>query len=687
MLKRIFAAAVMAVAGLAVLAPAPARADQVPIEAFIDYPQFSAAALSPNGRYIAGVRREGTSFILVVLDWQTKQVTPIQRTTDASSMQFSGVTWKNDDILVFTVMQMVNVREVTTTRAARNSDQPDRVPVFQVYASSRSGELISLYGSQAATAGDVPVLLRNVQVVDRLVDDPDHVLLLAPGNTGSNLVRANVRNGRNETIESFPFSSNTFAIRTDRTGTPVMRQTVAAGGRGASWYRRANNRWEHIITYRGVNLANSGPDFDPAGATNEPGVMFVSARRDGADVAELYRYDTRTGQFGEKVFSINGFDMSSDGGVVTHPVTQEILGICYWTEVYQCEGRNEDFTRGYRAVTRALGPNLVVQIAGMSDDTNRWLINASGPQDMGSVYLYDRTTRALDFIGGERPSVEPEQLATQEVVRYTTRDGYQTWGYLWTPPGAPQGTPLPAVVVPHGGPEGRDFYGFDPFAMYLANRGFAVLQPNFRGGGGQGRRFVEAGWNQWGQRMQNDFEDGVRAMITAGRFDANRICVMGWSYGGYKTMAASLLNQDLFKCAVAGAGVSDLEAMMRWTREEEGGAQGVSYQYWSNSIGRPSDQMSLLRRYSPAQRASEIRMPLLLIHGQIDDIVPIEQSEIMRDALKREGREPRLITLPLENHQWAPMTIANRRTTLDEAERFIRQHIGPGVGPSASPMQ
>jgi dipeptidyl aminopeptidase/acylaminoacyl peptidase len=251
---------------------------------------------------------------------------------------------------------------------------------------------------------------------------------------------------------------------------------------------------------------------------------------------------------------------------------------------------------------------------------------------------------------------------------------------------------LPTIVVPHGGPEGRDVWGFDPFAMTFASQGYAVFQPNFRGGGGFGRAFVVAGPGQWGGRMQADVADAARHLIQAGITDPNRICINGWSYGGYVAFTASFMNADIFKCSVAGAGVSDLRAMLRWVRSGDrgdvqdggggAGARSTSYQYWTDAMGSRGD--ADIDAVSAAQNAERVGMPLLMIHGDEDITVPIEQSELMQRAMERAGKPTRLITLHDIDHYASPRNGDAWRIVLTEALAFFNQNIGPGVPPPAN---
>jgi dipeptidyl aminopeptidase/acylaminoacyl peptidase len=193
--------------------------------------------------------------------------------------------------------------------------------------------------------------------------------------------------------------------------------------------------------------------------------------------------------------------------------------------------------------------------------------------------------------------------------------------------------------------------------------------------------------------MQEDVADGTRYLIAQGIADPNRICINGWSYGGYVAFTASFINTDLFKCSVAGAGVSDLRAMMRWVRAGStendvisgggGGSQSMSYQYWTEAIGNPGQDGERLDQYSAAQNAERVGMPLLIIHGDEDQTVPIEQSELMVSALERAGKSARLVTLHDIDHYATPIQGEAWRTVLSESLAFFEQHIGPGVAPGS----
>lgn len=201
-----------------------------------------------------------------------------------------------------------------------------------------------------------------------------------------------------------------------------------------------------------------------------------------------------------------------------------------------------------------------------------------------------------------------------------------------------------------------------------------VFQPNFRGGGGFGRTFAEAGYRQWGKRMQDDITDGLKHLVDSGGADPARVCIFGWSYGGYAALAGGALTPDLYKCVISGAGPSDLLRMLEFEREEAGRGS-AAYAYWKRAIGDPGADRDALIAVSPRRMAAQFRAPVLLLHGHEDEVVPVEQSRIMKAALEAAGKPVRLVEFDEEGHSL--MRIANIETRYRELETFLAQHLPP----------
>lgn len=684
-MQRILFVLLAAAYALAGPASAQQQSGRAPLDWFLGYDQFRGATLSPDGRNLAVIRRDDAGDTLVVVNLETRRAAGIQRARADQSLELSQVRFANNSRVVFRLLQRNRVVADNTASIRRNQRVDDGFETnSRIYAVNLDGSnLVQLYDPSA-----LGVVYVDAGIVSDLPRDDEHILLIVPTYGGVELRKVNVNTADADRVENGTI--HTFNFEVDVNGTPVLRQDSVANGEGFVWLRRGPNQrsWTEIARFRGAAAANSGPDFQPIGAAEQPGQVFVLARRDGNDTSGLYIYDTSSGQYVETIQTNSAYDITEAELDSANNVLQ---AACWWAQRWTCEPKDQAFAARWTAINQALGDQVNVMLVDRSDDGNRWLIYTYGPQDLGTYYMYNHETRALNSIISQRSNINANLLPTQHVLQYTTSDGQRQWGYLWLPPGVSmaQARNLPTIVVPHGGPEGRDVWGSDPFAQSFSSQGYAVFQPNFRGGGGFGRAFVVAGHGQWGARMQEDVADAARHLIQAGITDPNRICINGWSYGGYVAMTASFMNADIFKCSVAGAGVSDLRAMLRWVRSGDrgdvqdggggGGARSVSYQYWTDAMGSRGE--ADIDAVSAAQNASRVGMPLLLIHGDEDITVPIAQSEMMQRAMERAGKPTRLITLHDIDHYASPNNGEAWRTVLSEALAFFNQHIGPGVPP------
>jgi alpha-beta hydrolase superfamily lysophospholipase len=685
-MQRILFVLLAAAFAFAVPASAQQQAGRAPLDWFLGYEQFRGATLSPDGRHLAVIRRDDAGDTLLVVNLQTRRAAPIQRARADQSLELGQITFANNSRIAFRLSQHNRVVSDDTGSARRNrSLQDDGFETnTRIYAVNLDGtNLVQLYDPSA-----LGVTYVDAGVVSDLPRDEDNVLLIVPTAGGVELRRVNINTGAAQRVENGTIHTGNFIVDID--GTPVLRQDSIANGGGFVWQRRGPGQrgWTEIARFRGAAAANSGPDFQPVGAAPNPGQVYVLARRDGGDTSGLYIYDTATGQHAETIHVNPQFDITDAEVDATNNV---LMAACWWAQRWTCEAKDGSFGARWEAIGNALGDQVNVRLIDRSDDGNLWLIYTDGPQDLGTYYMYNHQTHALNAIISQRSNINTALLPTQHVLEYTTSDGQRQWGYLWLPPGVTRANArnLPTIVVPHGGPEGRDVWGNDPFAQSFSSQGYAVFQPNFRGGGGFGRAFVVAGHGQWGGRMQQDVADAARHLIQSGVTDPNRICINGWSYGGYVAFTASFMNADIFKCSVAGAGVSDLRAMLRWVRSGDsgdvqdggggGGSRSMSYQYWTDAMGSRGE--ADIDAVSAAQNANRVGMPLLIIHGDEDITVPIEQSEMMVRAMERAGKQTRLITLHDIDHYASPRNGEAWRTVLTEALAFFNQNIGPGVPP------
>jgi dipeptidyl aminopeptidase/acylaminoacyl peptidase len=316
-------------------------------------------------------------------------------------------------------------------------------------------------------------------------------------------------------------------------------------------------------------------------------------------------------------------------------------------------------------VYRAFG-RLDVSLVDWTADFSHMLVRTSGNGDSGSWYLVDVANLRANAVGVERLVIGPEQVGPISAVAYTAADGLELDGILTLPPGR-EAKNLPLVMLPHGGPHAHDEVAFDWWAQAFASRGYAVFQPNFRGSTNRDGAFVRAGYGQWGRKMQSDISDGLAKLVEQGIVDPKRACIVGASYGGYAALAGVTLQQGLYRCAVAVAGVSDLSLMFN-TDYRESGENRMLRRSLLEELGPRSG----FEAASPRRFAAQADAPILLIHGREDTVVPYEQSAKMADALRDAGKPYRMVDLGEEDHWLSRST--TRLQMLEATMAFVQEH-------------
>jgi dipeptidyl aminopeptidase/acylaminoacyl peptidase len=320
-------------------------------------------------------------------------------------------------------------------------------------------------------------------------------------------------------------------------------------------------------------------------------------------------------------------------------------------------------------------PDAAVSLASWTDDWSKILLYAEGGKQAPRYILFDRSAKKLSQVARTRPDIKADEVGEVTTVEYKARDGLTIPALITWPTGvaADQRKNLPMIVMPHGGPESYDNVGFDWLAQFLANEGYVVLQSNFRGSGGFGATFAQAGYGEWGRKMQDDVTDGAKALIAMGWADGKRACILGWSYGGYAALAGGALTPDMYKCVVAIAGVSDLKTMLGHERRDKGG-ESRAYAYWTSVIGDPDKDGAAIEAVSPFRLAANFKAPVLLIHGTDDLVVPDRQSQMMNDALKSVGKPVTYLSIGRDDHSL--VNGDSRNKVLTEIAAFIKKHIG-----------
>jgi dienelactone hydrolase len=632
-------------------------------------------ALSPSGRYLATViRAEGIGGLLV-WDLQTGKYNSIAsiRTTAVGRgtvATLRSVYWKSEDRLLFRMA-------VTPDDGARVENFGDKKLSMlgdRLFAINRDGTaMVRLLAENrnSALAGAYNL----GSIASFMPHDDDHVMMIVNGFDGRSLFRVNVTTGLGEIIER-PGAS-VIGWWLDVEGKPVARVDYAVGT-----YRllrkETDGKWKIFYKIRAREL-NERPDYESVGPSDVEGEYFVLARPDGRDRIGLYRYKITEERFGDLIYEHPKYDLisaaiSRDG--------KRVLRHCHIAHVLVCQFADPTIEAHMRGIRKYFEDAADVRVYDSSDDQKVLILYVEGPHEPPSFHRYSIVERRVESLGPLQEKMVGRLMPSAKVVEWKSRDGLDLSGYLTRPPGSAEAKALPLIVYPHGGPELRDSLTYDAWVQYFAARGYAVLQPNFRGSEGFGQKFAELGYGEWGRAMQDDITDVVQHLVDQGSVDPKRICIVGASYGGYAALAGAALTPELYRCAVSVAGISDLAEFITW-RKRKWGADSEGYTYWLKSIGDPDRDAAKLAATSPALIAPAIKVPVLLIHGDDDFIVPVAQSVAMKKALEKAGKSTELIRLRDEGHSgW---TDENEKLALIAIDRFLWQHLGPGHGSTTPP--
>jgi len=478
---------------------------ELPLETFFDEPQASQVQLSPDGRYIALLAPANNRLQIVVVDRQTGTK---RRITDMKEENITQVRWANATRLLF--RQQFQGQES-----------------FGIYAVNVDGSNLRILQQATIKDGDRAVTGDRRQgfgIIDDLPDDPDHILIGAVrGRSGLiDVFRLNINDEkRKQTVENFGKVRGWMA---DRSGVVRIAISQDEKERRSAIYHRSDESspWELL-----AERLSDAPGWSPVAFDGDDRTLIIESD-EGRSTAGLFRFDPVTRRITETLVSDPVYD-ASGANLIYSAKKKKVVGASYDAEKSRTVWFDADFQRLQAALDTAL-PGAENYITSFTKDETLFTVVSASDRDPGAIYLYDAKANSLTLLARRFPKIEPEQMAKMRPITFAARDGMQLYGYLTLPVGR-EPKPLPLIVHPHGGPFGpRDSWGFNPEVQFLANRGYAVLQVNFRGSGGYGRAYEEAGYRQWGLKMQDDLTDGVAWAIQQGYADPKRVAIFGASY-------------------------------------------------------------------------------------------------------------------------------------------------------------
>jgi dipeptidyl aminopeptidase/acylaminoacyl peptidase len=476
-----------------------------------------------------------------------------------------------------------------------------------------------------------------------------------------NLYRLNTRTGVASLVMR---PGKSIAWYVDTKDVPRVTITEEAG-RGAVYYMDpATDKWTRLVEYDAVTGENR---FTPMGIAPD-GTLYVTQQRDGRSTSALYAFDFKTGKLADTpVVALEGHDFR--GKLLA--TKSKLLGLRYTSDAETTAWFDPEAKALQAAVDKAL-PGTVNRLdLPQRAEAPNVLVHAFSDAEPGAYYVYNKQTGKLDALGKAMPGIDPKQMAQRDFFRYKARDGMSIPTWLTLPQGA-KGKKLPLVVLVHGGPYiSAASWQWDADSQFLASRGYAVLQPEYRGTRGFGGRHFRAGFKQWGLAMQNDIADGVRWAIDKGVVDPSRVCIAGASYGGYATLMGLVNDPDLYKCGFEWVGVTDLDLMysVTWSDfSQEYKAYGMPV-----LVGDREKDAAQLKATSPLQQAARIKQPLLMAYGGADRRVPIVHGVKFRDAVQKTNPNVEWVEYTDEGHGWV-----TTKTNVDfwgRVEKFLEKNL------------
>lgn len=648
--------------GLAAAPAANAAVAPPPLAAFFENPVFSGAVISPDGKHLAAkIGAKDKRNMLAVVDLATHKTQIVAHFGDTD---IGNVQWVNAQRLVFDTQDRQVAQGDAYYGPGLYAVDHDGARFKQL--ASRMGEGLKKSSAQRDLLPWHTALLQQagpqdsdwVYVKDLSFDNRnivEHVRLL----------RLNTVTGRSQLVER-PGDVQSWLL--DEQGRPRLVSMIDKDDINIKVRDDDSAPWRTVASFKAFGLTHGSMAPVAFGAGN---TLYVEAQH-GADKRSIYRVDLASGKMDDQpLITLEGYDFS--GSLVIRD--GKLAGVHY---LQDGEGSQwfDPALQALQADIDKVLPQTVNMIELPADaKAPNVLVRAFSDVRPASYYIYDRNAKSLDKVGDTYPGIAPEQMGRQEQVRIKARDGMEV-PVMLTLPAQKEAKNLPMVVLVHGGPYLRGTrWGWSPDVQFLASRGYAVLQPEYRGSTGYGQRLFTAGWKQWGLKMQDDIADAAKWAIAQGYADPKRICIAGASYGGYATLMGLVNDPDLYRCGVEWAGVTDIKLMFtgHWLYRDDWNATYRQYGL-PVMVGDLEKEAERFKATSPVEQASRITQPLLMAHGGADVRVPLVHGLKMHDAVQRNNKQVEWVEYPQEGHGW--YLPATRIDFWTRVEAFLQRNIG-----------
>ncbi len=603
------------------------QAPLIPMKDFFKNPEKTGYKLSPSGEYLSFLQPYETRLNIYIQKIGEKTA---NRITDSKDRDIAGYFWKGNNRLVY----------IKDTNGDEN---------FHLFS-------VDMHGKQLVDLTPFPKV--RVEIIDDLHEDQNNMIIQMNKRNPNlfDVYRINVNDGRLELIAENP--GNITSWVTDHNG--KLRIAVTTDGVNSSVLYRENE----TDPFKPLLTTTFRETFYPLFFTFDNKNLYAASNilRDKMVIVE---YDLKANKEQQIIFKNDDYDVAE---LFYSQKDKKLLGVSYvsWKQEYAFLDENR------KTMQEELEKKLIgyeVAIFSKNDDENKFIVRTYNDKTRGAYYFYNSDTKELIKLADISPWLKEENLCEMKPIKYRSRDGLIIPGYLTLPKGV-EAKNLPVVINPHGGPWARDEWGFNPEVQFLANRGYAVLQMNFRGSTGYGREFWQSSFKQWGKTMQNDISDGVKWLIDEGIADKERIAIYGGSYGGYATLAGLAFTPELYAAGVDYVGVSNLFTFMKSIPP-----------YWKpylemlyEMVGNPETDSLQLWSTSPVYHVDNIKAPLLIAQGAQDPRVNKNESDQMVEALRKKGIDVPYMVKDNEGHGFH--NEENRFDFYGEMERFLAKHLG-----------
>ena len=632
----------LCVSARAETAPAPRK--EWPVEAFAELPMMVEPQLSPNGMHLAArVARNGELLLMIAsIADEPNRV----RTLSLGENDLNWWRWVNDDWLIAGIGSETSVQGMpwSISRVASIKRDGSKTNILAKNVAAQNGDDVIWVASDGS-----PRILLAYQ--SSIYDDE--------AGFWPQVDEVDVTNGRMRPVVQ-P-RRNVMSWYADATGAVRMGVGYEDTTRMAKLLYRDDGR----SNFRVIDRANRRRDESmvvPMLFTADPGKAIASDDHEGTNA--LYEYDLTRLELGKKIFAAPGFDID---GIERDTAGTGLAGVRYTADGPEVHWFDEGLAKIQADIDKAVGAQRRARIVSTSRDHQRMIVHVGSADQPGTYYYYDTSAGVMSSLSKISQNFGPGiHLSPVRTIRYKARDGLEITAVLTLPAGRDPKN-LPLILMPHGGPFARDSEEWDWWVQFLAYRGYAVLQPNYRGSSGYGTALAEKGEGQWGLAMQDDLNDAVDWAVKEGIADAKRVCIVGASYGGYAAMRGAQRDGGRYRCAISYAGVSDLSAMMRYD------GRFLNHGTRKDWMKQQAPDFASV---SPINFAGQLSTPILLMHGRKDRRVQVSQSREMAEKLKAAGkiagRDYIYVEQPLADHFFSRQ--ADRLDFLQRMDAFLKEH-------------